>query len=182
MSDLAKTITVPHQVKSSFSTRIARATSFVQQLDDSIKETVQIVNKHLLDENLSLRKPSPEPSLSSDHPSKSTDVHLVLNTGYVSTTHRSSLAHPSICRDCLESIDVIFSSVEQKHAWQRHFLEAKRQLCKIASLSFLCSSALVTIVEMAAGRRNVTFQRVLTLPHHRRGSQVSPSSPSLVTR
>ncbi|CAF1243460.1 unnamed protein product [Adineta ricciae] len=118
ISDLSRTITVSHQ-----------------QLDDSIKETVEIVNKHLLDETTSLRKASPEPSNISEE--KSTNIQLILTTN-----------------DSTETINVIFSTIEQKTLWENNFLDAKKIL-----------------FENLTGRRNLTFEHALTLPHHRPGSQ-----------
>ncbi|UJR34912.1 hypothetical protein I4U23_027690 [Adineta vaga] len=118
MSDLSKTITIPHQ-----------------QLDDSIKETVEIVNKHIIDETMPHRKSSPEPASLSDE--KSRNIQLILNT-----------------TDSTETINVIFSTIDQKTSWEKNFLEAKKLL-----------------LENLSGRNNITFQHVLTLPHRRAGSQ-----------
>ncbi|CAF1140330.1 unnamed protein product [Adineta steineri] len=121
MSDLAKTITVPHQ-----------------QLDDSIKETINIVNKCLLDETTTTNTESNSISDNNNN-HKSNNVQLILNT-----------------TDSIETIDIIFSSSEQKISWEKNFLEAKKIL-----------------LDIAAGQRNISFQQVLTLPHHRPGSQFS---------
>ncbi|CAF1211758.1 unnamed protein product, partial [Didymodactylos carnosus] len=116
ITELAKTISVPHQ------------------LDESIKDTMHTVNKHLVEEN--------ETDSSSDH--KSVNVQLTINTS-----------------ERIETIDVLFSSFDQKLSWERSFLEAKKALFD------------------AAGRRNVIFQHVLTLPHNRAGMQFSCAAPRL---
>ncbi|CAF4326176.1 unnamed protein product, partial [Rotaria sp. Silwood2] len=131
MTDLAKTITVPHQ-----------------QLDESIKEVLHTVNKHLTDEIVpmtSVRTASPEPIPSDHNQQKSNNIQLIIHT-----TERT------------ETIDVLFSSSELKAAWEKSFLEAKKAL-----------------FEVAAGRRNISFQNVLTLPHSRPGSQFSCGTPRL---
>ncbi|CAF3358005.1 unnamed protein product [Rotaria sp. Silwood1] len=131
MTDLAKTITVPHQ-----------------QLDESIKEVLHTVNKHLTDETTSMtsiRAASPEPIPIDHNQQKSNNIQLTIHT-----TERT------------ETIDVLFSSSELKAAWEKSFLEAKKAL-----------------FEVAAGRRNISFQNVLTLPHSRPGSQFSCGTPRL---
>ncbi|CAM2722468.1 unnamed protein product [Rotaria socialis] len=126
MTDLAKTITVPHQ-----------------QLDESIKEVLHTVNKHITDETVSMtsvRTASPEPIIPVDHnQQKSNNIQLTIHTA-----------------ERIETIDVLFSSPELKATWAKSFLEAKKAL-----------------FEVAAGRRNISFQNVLTLPHSRPGSQFS---------
>ncbi|CAF1236085.1 unnamed protein product [Rotaria sordida] len=130
MTDLAKTITVPHQ------------------LDESIKEVLHTVNKHLTDETTSMtniRTASPEPITLDHNQQKSNNIQLTIHT-----TERT------------ETIDVLFSSSELKAAWEKSFLEAKKAL-----------------FEVAAGRRNISFQNVLTLPHSRPGSQFLCGTPRL---
>ncbi|CAF3871802.1 unnamed protein product [Adineta steineri] len=131
MTDLAKTITVPHQ-----------------QLDESLKETLHSINKHITDETTSLasvRTASPEPSLIDNAQLKPNNTQLIIHT-----TERT------------ETIDVLFSSSEHRATWERNFLETKKAL-----------------FEVAAGRRNISFQHVLTLPHSRSGSQFSCGAPRL---
>jgi len=78
-----------------------------------------------------------------------------------------------VFRERTETIDVLFSSSEHKATWAKSFLEAKKALCKLISL-FLNFQIIPfsDLVEVAAGRRNISFQHVLTLPHSRAGSQV----------
>ncbi|UJR10864.1 hypothetical protein I4U23_015051 [Adineta vaga] len=131
MADLAKMITVPHQ-----------------QLDESLKETLHTINKHITDETTSItsvRTTTPEPITTDNSQQKSNNIQLIIHT-----TERT------------ETIDVIFSSTEHRATWQKSFLEAKKAL-----------------FEVAAGRRNISFQHVLTLPHSRAGSQFSCGAPRL---
>ena len=74
-------------------------------------------------------------------------------------------------RERTETIDVIFSSSEHKATWAKSFLEAKKALCKLI-FKFKNNFLFSWLVEVAAGRRNISFQHVLTLPHSRSGSQV----------
>lgn len=53
---------------------------FFQQLDDSIKETLHTVNKHLTDETTSVRTASPEPSVTDNSQQKSTNIQLTIHT------------------------------------------------------------------------------------------------------
>ncbi|CAF3389737.1 unnamed protein product [Rotaria sp. Silwood1] len=126
MTNLAKTMTVPHQ-----------------QLDDLLKETLNNINKQLIDETISttnIRSTTPDPFILSDNiQQKSNNIQLIIHT-----TERT------------ETIDVIFASSEDKIIWEKSFLEAKRIL-----------------FETAAGKRKVIFQHVLTLPYTRPGSQFS---------
>ncbi|CAF1262464.1 unnamed protein product [Rotaria magnacalcarata] len=126
MTDLAKSITVPHQ-----------------HLDDSLIETLNIVNKNLIHETTSMTNiqgTNPESIIISDNiQQKSNNIQLIINT-----TERT------------ETIDVFFSSSEDKIAWEKNFLDAKNIL-----------------FETAAGRRNITFQHVLILPNIRPGNQFS---------
>ncbi|CAF1189906.1 unnamed protein product, partial [Didymodactylos carnosus] len=117
ITELAKTISVPHQ-----------------QLDESIKDTIHIVNKHLIEES----------EADSLNDNKSVNVQLTINTS-----------------ERIETIEVLFSSFEQKLSWERSFLEAKKALFD------------------AVGRRNVLFQHVLTLPHNRAGMQFSCAAARL---
>ncbi|CAF1461333.1 unnamed protein product, partial [Adineta ricciae] len=131
MSDLAKTITVPHQ-----------------HLDESLRETLHVINKHITDETSSVssvRTTSPEPTTTDILQQKSNNIQLIMHTP-----------------ERTETIDVIFSSAEHRATWQKSFLEAKKAL-----------------FEAATGRRNISFQHVLTLPHSRPGSQFSCGAPRL---
>ena len=91
MTDLAKTITVPHQVKHMARmieeqlSRLSLSLSLAQQLDESIKETLHQVNKHLSDEPTP-RRTSPEPNHANETTQeKSNYIQLTINTPYVLT-------------------------------------------------------------------------------------------------
>jgi len=56
---------------------------FLQQLDESIKETLHTVNKHLIDETTSVRTASPEPSMTDNIQSKSNYIQLTIHTTYL---------------------------------------------------------------------------------------------------
>jgi len=99
MTDLAKTITVPHQ-----------------QLDESIRETLETVHKQLNDEG-NPRGQTPEPISHSDlSQTKVLNIELIFHTS-----------------ERTETIDVLFPSNEQKSSWEKTFLEAKKVLFEISA-------------------------------------------------
>ena len=89
MTDLAKTITVPHQVNIvlRYKEFYCQKSLFVlQQLEESIKETLHTVNKHLTDETSSMieiRAASPETNNNDHNQQKSNNIQLTIHTTYV---------------------------------------------------------------------------------------------------
>jgi hypothetical protein len=127
MTNLAKNITVAHPVISSVVLFLHVFDLSVQHLDDSIKDTIQLVNKHLIDES-NARRSSPEPPSHSIE-TNAMNIQLTINTPSVFLPF-DSRRESCVFRERTETIDVLFLSSEYQSGWKKSFLEAKKALCK----------------------------------------------------
>lgn len=112
---------------------------FYQQLDESIKEVLHTVNKHLTDETTSttsVRTASPEPSGIDHNQQKSNNIQLTIHTTYFNILLKNALIFIQFFRERTETIDVLFSSSELRATWEKSFLEAKKTLCKFSFTTF----------------------------------------------
>jgi hypothetical protein len=121
----------------------------------------------------SVRTASPEPSISDNTQQKSNNIQLTIHTTYLN-------------RNCivLSMIFFVLENVRKQLMFYFHHLiieqPGKRVFLKLRKLfvsEFLFNFKTnfyfcFRLVEVAAGRRNISFQNVLTLPHSRPGSQV----------
>ena len=113
----------------------------LKHLDDSIKDTIQLVNKSLIDE-IQARRVSPEPSHSIE--TNAMTIQLTINTlsVFVFRCDRREMCLLFEFRERTETIDVLFLSTENQSAWKKSFLEAKKTLCKTRNFILpICSSS-----------------------------------------